>query len=160
MQVGKDKVVYFQYSLSEVGGDLLEESGQSVPVAYLHGHRNILPALEAAMGGREEGERFSVTLSPEDAYGYRRDDSRQRVPIKHLLTRGRLRPGMAVKINTGQGARDARIIKVGRFNVDVDTNHPLAGLTLKFDIHITGIRDAEAVEIAHGHVHGEGGHQH
>ena len=46
------------------------------------------------------------------------------------------------------------------FNVDVDTNHPLAGKTLNFEIEIVDVRDASAEEIAHGHVHGVGGHQH
>ena len=43
---------------------------------------------------------------------------------------------MAVKVNTQQGAQDVVIKKVGRFNVDVDTNHPLAGKTVTFEINI------------------------
>ena len=67
---------------------------------------------------------------------------------------------MAVKVNTAEGPVDARIIKVGKFNVDLDLNHPLAGLSLTFDLRITEVRDASEEEIAHGHVHGAGGHHH
>jgi len=67
---------------------------------------------------------------------------------------------MAVKVNTDQGMRDVVVVKVGRFNVDVDTNHPLAGKTITFDISIEDVREAEAEELAHGHVHGVGGHHH
>jgi len=74
--------------------------------------------------------------------------------------RGKLRPGQAVKINTAEGARDARILKVGKFNVDIDLNHPLAGLSLTFDIRVVDVREASEEEIAHGHVHGAGGHHH
>jgi FKBP-type peptidyl-prolyl cis-trans isomerase SlyD len=51
-------------------------------------------------------------------------------------------------------------LKVGRFNVDVDGNHPLAGNTLTFEVEITDIREPSKEETQHGHVHGPGGHQH
>ncbi|MFA5496505.1 MAG: peptidylprolyl isomerase, partial [Porticoccaceae bacterium] len=41
-----------------------------------------------------------------------------------------------------------------------DLNHPLAGLSLTFDIRISEVREATAEEIAHRHVHGTGGHHH
>jgi len=52
------------------------------------------------------------------------------------------------------------VIKVGRFNVDVDMNHPLAGKNLHFEVEIMDIRKATDEEIAHGHVHAEGGCNH
>ena len=68
--------------------------------------------------------------------------------------------GQAVKINTEKGPRDVRVLKVGKFNIDVDTNHPLAGLDLSFNIEIADVRDATSEEINHRHVHGPGGHAH
>ena len=68
--------------------------------------------------------------------------------------------GMTIKMNTDHGPRDVRVIKVGRYNVDVDTNHPLAGLALSFDIEIVDVRDATPEELQHRHVHGAGGHHH
>jgi len=129
-------------------------------MTFLFGHNNILPALETEFDGKKEGDQFQVTLPPEKAYGLRNEESIQRIPIKHLATKGKLQKGMAVKVNTDKGMRDVTVVKVGRFNVDVDTNHPLAGLTLTFDISIEEVRDAEAEELAHGHVHGVGGHHH
>jgi len=52
------------------------------------------------------------------------------------------------------------VLKVGRFNVDVDGNHPLAGYPLTFDVEITDIREATEEELEHKHVHGPGGHHH
>ena len=52
------------------------------------------------------------------------------------------------------------MIKVGSSVVDVDLNHPMAGKTLHFAIEITEVRDATEEELAHGHVHGDGGHHH
>jgi FKBP-type peptidyl-prolyl cis-trans isomerase SlyD len=160
MIIDNNKVVTFHYRLSEIGQEALEQSEEGKPIAYLHGHSNILPALENALAGHQAGDKVTATLSPDEAYGQRQEGRQQRVPIKHLLTKGKLHPGMAVKINTQDGPVDARIIKVGKFNVDVDTNHPLAGLSLTFDITIETVRDASEDEIAHGHAHGEGGHHH
>ncbi|MDG2072069.1 MAG: hypothetical protein P8J55_10220 [Pseudomonadales bacterium] len=105
------------------------------------------------------GDELSVTLSPAQAYGLRLQNSVQRVPIKHLVTKHkRYQPGMVVQVNAENGVRDVVIIKVGKFNVDVDTNHPLAGKTLTFNIAIQEVRAATAEEIAHGHSHGVHGH--
>ncbi|MGJ8670348.1 MAG: FKBP-type peptidyl-prolyl cis-trans isomerase [Oceanococcus sp.] len=160
MSIGPNKVVSFHYRLSEVDGDELESSRKGDAVLYLHGHGNLLPALEDAMIGKAAGDVFNVTLAPEQAYGLPREGSQQRVPIKHLIASGKLRKGMAVKINTEQGQRDVRIVKLGRFTADVDTNHPFAGMSLNFEIEIIDMRDATADEITHKHAHGPGGHQH
>ena len=52
------------------------------------------------------------------------------------------------------------LLKVGGSVVDIDTNHPLAGVTLNFDIEITDVREATTEELEHGHAHGPGGHHH
>ncbi len=160
MQIQKDSVVYFHYTLNDQEGKVFESSKDSHPMTYLHGHGNILPALEAEFTDKKEGDQFQVTLSPEKAYGERNEESRQRIPIKHLADKKNLRVGMAAKVNTEKGMRDVTIVKVGKFNVDVDTNHPLAGHTLTFDVSIETVREAEAEELTHGHVHGVGGHHH
>ncbi|MGR8947817.1 MAG: FKBP-type peptidyl-prolyl cis-trans isomerase [Gammaproteobacteria bacterium] len=167
MPIENNHVVHFHYTLSEVGGATLESSleadaEQPQPMACLIGYRNILESLEAEFLGKEEGDEFNVELAPEKAYGPVIADATQRIPIKHLINpgKGKLKPGMAVKVNTEKGPRDVRIIKVGKFNADVDTNHPLAGKTLNFAIKIVSVRDATAEEISHRHVHGDGGHHH
>ena len=163
--IAKDKVVAFHYVLRNESGEEIENSHGDEPMVYLHGgYRNLLPKLEDALEGREPGDKFDVTLPPEHAYGLRLADAQQRVPIKHLLTRSkRYRPGMVVKVNTSDGPRDVIIVKVGKFNVDVDTNHPLAGITLTFDVEIIDIRAATDEEISHRHSHGwepSAGHHH
>ena len=61
---------------------------------------------------------------------------------------------MVVKVNTTDGPRDGIIVKVGKFNVDVGTNHPLSGITLTFDLEIIDIRTATDEEISHRQSHG------
>jgi FKBP-type peptidyl-prolyl cis-trans isomerase SlyD len=161
VNIQNDVVVSFHYTLLSIEGETLETSLDAEPALYLHGHRNIMPALEKALEGKTSGDELEVTLEPKDAYGERIEGRIQRVPIKHLANiPKRIRPGMAVQVNTENGVRSATVIKAGKFNVDVDTNHPLAGKALTFKITIVDLRDATADEIAHGHAHGPGGHHH
>ena len=159
MKIEKDRVVRFHYTVSEPGQEPVETSKDREPLAILFGHGNIIPGLEKAMEGREAGESFSAEVAAADAYGERREDMTQRVPKKHLGNQ-RLAPGMQVTLNTNVGPRPVTVQKVGMSVVDVDINHPMAGKDLHFDVEIVDVREADAAEIEHGHVHGDGGHQH
>ena len=161
MPIAKDHVVSFSYRLSEQEGSSLEQTGDAAPMAYLHGHNNIMPALEVELEGMEKGGSKTVTLTPEQAYGERKANWTQKVPVKHLASKHkRLLPGTLVKLNTEKGTVDATVIKAGKFMVELDLNHPFAGKTLVFDITINDIRKASDDELAHGHAHGIGGHHH
>ena len=159
MQIDRKKVVMFHYNLKEKDAEkILESSYAGDAVAYLHGYKGIIKGLEEAMLGKQKGDSFTANVSVEKAYGLRNEESQQRIPIKHLLLKKKvkLKTGQVVNIQTDQGARQATVIKIGKFNVDVDTNHPLAGKALVFDIEIIDVRDATEEEISHGHVHGVG----
>jgi len=161
MKIAKDTVVSFHYRLQEKDGPALESSHDTMPMAYLHGHGNILTGLETALEGLSVGETTQVVLPPEEAYGRRNENISQKVPIKHLAGKyKRLRPGMMVKVNTEHGVKNASVLKAGKFMVELDFNHPFAGKTLAFDIEVTEVREASREELDHGHAHGQGGHQH
>lgn len=159
MKIEKDVVVQFHYNLSDENGQI-ETSRDADPVAYLHGHKNIIDGLQEAMEGKGEGDTFTVTVPPEQGYGQRNEAAKQRVPLKHLVGAKKWRKGMVAQVQTEDGVRQVTIIKVGKFNADVDSNHPLAGKDLTFEVEVVSIREATKDEIAHGHAHGVGGHQH
>lgn len=159
MKIAKDSVVRFHYSVSEQGQESLESSKDREPLAILYGHGNIIPGLETAMLDREAGESFGVDVAATEAYGEKRDGLSQRVPKKHFGAQ-KLEPGMQVVLQTNFGPRAVTIQKVGMSVVDVDLNHPMAGKDLHFDVEIVEVREASAEELEHGHVHGDGGHQH
>lgn len=156
----KDKVVTFHYVLTNAAGKQMESSRESDPISYLHGANNIISGLEKAMEGHAIKDTFSATLEPEEAYGVRNESNVQRVPLKRLKSLGKISVGQVLNLKTTQGQVQVTVLKVGRFNADVDGNHPLAGVQLTFDIEITDIRGANEEETKHGHVHGPGGHQH
>jgi FKBP-type peptidyl-prolyl cis-trans isomerase SlyD len=160
MKIEKDRVVRFHYAVTEAGKEQLESSkGVGEPLAILFGRGQIIPGLEKAMEGHEAGDSFKSAVTAAEAYGERRDGLTQRIPKKHFGEQ-KLAPGMQVVLNTNFGPRAVTIEKVGMSVVDVDLNHPMAGKDLEFDIEIVEVREASEEELAHGHVHGEGGHQH
>ena len=156
----KNKVVTFHYTLKNEAGEEMESSRKSEPMSYLHGANNIITGLEKAMEGHAISDKFSATIPPEEAYGIRNEKNVQRIPLKRLKGIGKISVGQILNLKTKQGQVQVTVLKVGRFNVDVDGNHPLAGAQLTFDVEITDIRDASEEEIKHRHVHGPGGHQH
>ena len=160
MKIESGTVVSFHYTLRNEAGTELESSRGAELAVYLHGANNVIPGLESAMTGRETNDVFTVSLAPADAYGMRNPENVQRVPVKHLAYRGKLQAGQVVQMQTGEGMRAVTVVKAGRHSADVDTNHPLAGQTLHFDIEITDLRPATAEELSHGHAHGPGGHHH
>lgn len=162
MTIENDKVVSFHYVLTNEAGETLDSSRErGEPMLYLHGASNIITGLEKAMTGRAAGDSFQVTVAPEEAYGERREANVQRLSLKKLGAKpDELQRGMILNLQTTQGPAQVTVLKVGRFNVDVDANHPLAGQPLNFDVEIVEVRDASAEELKHGHAHGPGGHNH
>ena len=159
MQIESNSVVTLHYTLKDNEGKTIDQSDDG-SFLYLHGAMNIIPGLEKAMAGKAVGDRFEVTVEPAEAYGERNESGIQRIPAKHFKQAGQLQPGKVVVMQTQQGPRQLTIVKVGRFNIDVDTNHPMAGLSLTFDVEVSDVRDATDEEASHGHVHGKGGVEH
>jgi FKBP-type peptidyl-prolyl cis-trans isomerase SlyD len=118
------------------------------PLEYVHGSGRLLPALERALDGKAEGERFVVTLPPADAYGERDKGLQQRVSAEEFGGVDQVEAGMCFLAQTEDGSRteNVMITEVNEENgfVVVDTNHPLAGMTLEFDVTVVAVRDALA----------------
>jgi FKBP-type peptidyl-prolyl cis-trans isomerase SlyD len=160
MKIENNTVVRFHYTVAEAGDAEVENSRAGDPIAILIGHKNIIPGVESALIGHEAGDRFEVTVAPEEGYGVRRDGMIQRLSKKVFPKNVPLQPGAQIVLKTDHGPRMVTVQKVGMTVVDVDLNHPLAGKTLNFDIEVIDVREGNNEEIAHGHVHGDGGHAH
>jgi FKBP-type peptidyl-prolyl cis-trans isomerase SlyD len=160
MAVAKDKVVSIDYTLKSDEGQVLDTSSGKPPLAYLHGAGNIIPGLEEALEGKAAGDQLNVQIPPERAYGSRDEKLVQAVPRTAFEGAPELQRGMQFQANTNMGPRLLTIVEVAPDKITVDANHPLAGVTLNFDVKVVDVRDATAEELSHGHPHGVGGHQH
>jgi FKBP-type peptidyl-prolyl cis-trans isomerase SlyD len=161
MLVAQDKVVSFHYTLTNDAGEVLDSSSGGDPLAYLHGQGNIVAGLEKALAGRQAGDKLRVRVEATDGYGVRDAALVKRVPRRSFGSVGNIKPGMQFQAQLERGqTRVVTVTAVKGDMVTIDGNHPLAGQDLNFDVEITEVRDATSEELAHGHVHGPGGHHH
>ena len=147
MEIEPGKVVAFHYRLTNPEGQLLDSSPPERPAVYLHGRGSIVRGLESKMRGHSKGDKFTATIAPEHAYGMYDDSGRKRVPKKHLVRPANPRVGQFVLVNTRRGEVRGVVLKVGKFNVDVDFNHPFAGQTLVFEVEVVEVRDPTPEEL-------------
>jgi len=159
MQIAMNTVVSMTYELFDSEGNVLEASKD--PVSYLHGgYDNIFPRVEEELHGKSIGETVEITLEPADAFGDYDEELVQMEPLAAFPTKD-LKVGMQFEGEDESG----EVILYTITNIDdgkviVDGNHPWAGERVLFKATITDVRKAGEEEVAHGHVHGAGGHHH
>jgi FKBP-type peptidyl-prolyl cis-trans isomerase SlyD len=149
-----DKVVWLNFTLRDDEGTVLDTSDGREPLAYLHGHHNIVPGLEKALEGLEVGAKLIAKVTPEEGFGPREGE-----PVE--VPRDAFPPDADIHVGAAFHAQDDNgevgvlwVVDVSDAMVVVDKNHPLAGMALNFDVEILGVRDANPEELRHGHPHG------
>ena len=160
MQITANTVVSIDYTLTNARGEVLDSSEGREPLAYLQGHQNIIPGLEAALEGKSAGDQFEVSIPPEEAYGQRDESLRQNVSRSLFEQVDQIEVGMQFRAGSDQGEHVVTVVAVDAETIVIDANHPLAGETLNFAVTVVDVRAASSEEQAHGHAHGPGGHTH
>lgn len=158
MIISDDSVVSIDYILRSDSGEIIDSSAEGEPLVYLHGHEQIVPGLEAVLAGKQKGDALKVTVPPEHGYGDHDPDGVVRVPTSAMpMPEPEIGMELLIRSENGQEA-PVRIVGVDAEHVTIDGNHPLAGKDLHFEVKVLDVRAATAEELAHGHVHGPGGH--
>ena len=159
MQIAMNTAVTITYELRNSEGKLLEESKD--PVTYLHGgYDNIFPKVEEALHGKSVGDTVELTLEPIDAFGDYDEELVQIEPLAAFPSKD-IKVGMQFEWEDETGDVVLyTVTDIADGKVIVDGNHPWAGERMLFECTITNVRTANQEEVAHGHVHGEGGHHH
>lgn len=149
MQIAKHCLVAIEYRLTDDEGDELDSSGEDGPLTYVHGMQEIIPGLERALEGHSPGDHFQVTVEPVDAYGERLDELCLEIARDEFESPDDLEIGMQFSL-TDEEEDEEMVVAVVDFDdevVVVDGNHPLAGVTLHFDVKVHDVRPATADEI-------------
>lgn len=158
--IGDNSVVSVHYKLTDDKGNVLDSSEGSQPMAYLHGAGHIIPGLEKALEGKGEGDSLKVRVEPAEAYGEVKPDGIKTIEKSAFQGVESVEAGMAFEAQTPDGIKQQIVVKkVEGDAVTIDTNHPLAGVPLNFDIQVVSVREATKEELDHGHSH-EDGHSH
>ena len=156
MKISARTVVTLDYQVTDPQHELVDPGEQ--PLVYLHGSGGLFPKLEAALEGKAAGDLVEVLLEPDEAFG-EYDDERVTTERLENLPEGVV-VGMQLEGASEHGRHLVRITEIDDGTAVLDGNHPLAGVTLMFSCTVSEVRAATAEEVAHGHAHGEGGHQH
>lgn len=153
------QVVSFHYILRNETGEVIDSSGKEQPVAYLEGSGAIIDGLEKALRSFTAGQRRRVALAPEQAYGVR-DEAQIQTVARTALPVEEVKIGDMFQTGADRHSPVVRVVAIEGDQIKLDANHPLAGQRLFFEVEIVTKREATPEEIAHGHVHGPGGHHH
>ncbi|MGN1393559.1 MAG: peptidylprolyl isomerase [Succinivibrionaceae bacterium] len=156
MKITANTVVTIDFIVTDENGQVLDTTNGAEPMEVLIGHSNIVPGLEDALLGKEDGDRVEVTVAPDRAYGERHEDLVQTID-KSMFDGMELNVGDSFLADTDLGSKTIVVKEILDDSVVVDGNHPLAGLTLKFMVDVISVRDATDSEVEHGHVHGAHG---
>lgn len=158
--VATDKVVLFNYTLTNDAGDVLDTSEGREPMPYLHGHGNIVPGLERQLTGLAIGAKLTADVPASEGYGELSGKPPQPVPRDQFPADLEVQPGMQFVVQGPDGGHmPVWVAGTDDKHVFITFDHPLAGETLHFAVEITAIRDASEEELAHGHPHGPTGNE-
>jgi FKBP-type peptidyl-prolyl cis-trans isomerase SlyD len=147
-------VVSITYTLTNDDSTVLDSTEESGPMDYLLGAENIISGLEDGLDGKKVGDKLKVRVDPEDGYGEVFTELMQVVDIAAFEGVESVEEGMQFESETDEGELEIVTIKsIDGDEVTIDANHPLAGVTLNFDVEIVGVREATAEEVEHEHVH-------
>jgi len=148
--ISAGKHVTLDYVLCDEDGDVIQRSIEPNvgPLRYVHGYSPILPGLHSGLEGLGLGEQKQVRVPPEEAYGLADEEGIFPVERSELPDPENVKFGDEIIGEDEDGNEFAmHIIEVHDDHVIVDTNHPLAGFTLIWDVTVREIRDATQQEI-------------
>ena len=150
MNVSSDAVVSISYTLTDDEGTIMDSNEGRPALVYLHGHDNIIPGLEKGLEGAEVGDKRKVDVAPVDGYGEVDPDQVFEVPKAEFPEELPLEEGMEFCAETPSGDMTITVTEVRDTTVVVDANHPLAGVTLHFDVEVLDVRPGSVEELQMG----------
>jgi FKBP-type peptidyl-prolyl cis-trans isomerase SlyD len=168
MVIANEMVVGVHYTLKNAQtGDLIEDTHGNEPLVFLFGAGQLMPHFESNLSGKAIGDTFDFTVDALNAYGTFIAEKIAMIPRDVFLDENGqfdeefFTLGKTLPMSNDQGERLlGTILEIQSDFLKMDFNHPLADTDLHFSGSVVSIRHAEKEEIAHGHVHGPGGHQH
>jgi FKBP-type peptidyl-prolyl cis-trans isomerase SlyD len=159
-KVADQVVVSLDYTLT-VDGEVLDSSEKRGPIQFIQGNGDIIPGLEGELYEMGVGDSKQVGVAAKDGYGEYDPDAKWQVDKTEIPAEIDLEVGTELQVQDEEGEWAlARVVSMGKEHITLDGNHPLAGKDLDFQVTVVALRHATEDELAHGHVHTEGGHGH
>ena len=133
----------FNYALRSETGEVVDSSEAAEALFFVEGDGSMIPGLEKAVTGKEVGDEFSVTIGPEDAYGWPQRQLVRTVSRDMIQSDAEeIEAGMIFQIGSGEESQVVKVVSIESDGITIDGNHPLAGITFNFDVHVMEVREA------------------
>ena len=140
MGAQKGDTVFVHYTGKLDDGTVFDTSVNGEPLEFVIGNGMLLPGFEAAVSGKEVGDKVSAYIPMEEGYGEHLDDLVIIVPRGEVPLHVDPEVGSHVRVTVDQRDMDLIVTRVDDEELELDANHPLAGKNLSFDIEIVKIR--------------------
>jgi FKBP-type peptidyl-prolyl cis-trans isomerase SlyD len=149
LAIAPDRVVTLSYVLFDEHGEAVDQVNQAEPLTYVHGYAQIVPGLERQIEGLKAGERGVFTVPADEAFGEHDDDGIFEVDKTDFPDAGEVVAGDEFMAEGPDGEPvTMRVLEVRPDVFVVDTNHPLAGQSVRFEVEVDSVRAASEDEIA------------
>ncbi len=177
LTIGPDTFVTLSYVLLDEQGKTVDSTSE--PLTYVHGYAQIVPGLERALLGLKNGDKQSILVEADEAFGVHDEAGIFQVDKEDFPNSDSVVKGDEFLAQGPNGEpMTMRVVEVLKDAFVVDTNHPLAGQRVRFEVEVGDVRAASDEEIEDaqseleswihdedghsccGHDHGAHGHSH
>jgi peptidylprolyl isomerase len=125
-------------------GEIFDSSSGRRPLTFTVGRKQVVRGFEEAVVGMTVGEKKTVVIAPEFAYGPRQVELIVDIPKSTIPEDMELEQGMMLELVDPQGSKiSAEVFEILDEVVKMDLNHFLAGKTLVFDIEIIEVSPSQ-----------------
>ena len=139
-QVKAGDVVKVHYTGKLTSGEQFDSSAGREPLEFTVGAGQMIKGFDAAMPGMSIGEKKTLNIAPEDAYGPRSEEAIIPFPKENVPADMKLEPGMTLTLTDQMGQPiPVVVVDVKEDIIILDANHFLAGQELVFDIELVEI---------------------
>lgn len=139
MTIQNGSKVSIHYTLTDDSGQIIDSSLNGEPLVYTAGAGEIIVGLDSALLGKNVGDNLNVRIAPAEAYGERHEEAIQVIEKSQLAHLPDLEEGMPLHAETENGVVSFIISEIGEDTITLDGNHPLAGVTLNFEVQIVSV---------------------
>jgi len=144
LKVGEDVKITLHFSLKLDDGTVVDSTFDSDPASWLFGDGNLPEGFESFLVGMKKGEEAEFEVSPEKAFGQPNPNNIQQIPRNSFDAEMALEEGLVVSFaDANQNELPGVVKSFNAEHVDVDFNHPLAGRTLNFQVHVINLEKAD-----------------
>ena len=139
-EVKTGDTVRIHYTGTLQDGTTFDSSQGRDPLEFQVGSGQIIPGLDVALPGMAVGEKKTVEVPCDQAYGPVNPEMRQAVPREGIPAEIPLEVGTQLQMQTPEGqTMPVTVVDVAEAEVTLDANHPLAGQDLRFDIELVAV---------------------